>query len=265
KCEELGEINHASALNKFEDLVVAVRDNDIKQIIDLLREHVPMLPILAQNDPLVEAIRNGHRDVVFLLLCAGVPMCNCSIDDLTPLEAAHNTLGLPALFPALMQKIYSDRLTSEISKISTQDDLHKCLAEGLRNIKGSILTKGDKSRWKFTESVGNRDLEARKLLVAASGLGLSLTVQLLGLEDVELRPLPKEDSPVDKAQEGNHLDTLYALCRDLKMAHKDSMILERLESDLLMTECNMLEKYAADDKIKLLIGLDELKVKTFLE
>ncbi|CAL4247630.1 unnamed protein product, partial [Meganyctiphanes norvegica] len=271
KFEELGDIDHASAADKFDELIEAAGNNRRDKVINLLKNHVPMLPILAERDPLVEAIRNGHQDVVFLLLSAGTPICNCSIDDLTPLEAAHNTLDLPALFPALMRKIHSDRLKAEKSKIPQADELHQQLAVGLVNIQKSILKHGDKyTKWQFTEnSDDGRHEEASRLLIAASGLGLSLTVQILGLENVELRPLPSEESPVDKAQAGDHLDTLYALCRDLKMApyatHKESKILKRLESDLLIAECNIFKKYALTEKIKLLLGLDEHKVQIFLE
>ncbi|CAL4094536.1 unnamed protein product, partial [Meganyctiphanes norvegica] len=105
KCDKLGYIDHGSAADKFDELVEAARNNSIDEMKKLLKNHVPMLPVLAERDPLVEAIRNGHQDAVFLLISAGTPMCNCSIDDLTPLEAAHNTLGLPALYPALMRKV----------------------------------------------------------------------------------------------------------------------------------------------------------------
>lgn len=103
--EELGDINIEEAVVKFDDLVAAARQGDTDTLRDLLMDHVPLLPQCAKIDPLVEAIRHDQRDTVFFLLCAGAPLCNRSIEDLTPLEVAHNTLGLPACFPALIRKV----------------------------------------------------------------------------------------------------------------------------------------------------------------
>lgn len=97
--------NLHEATDKAEDLVAAAKRGDNECIIKLLLEGVPLLPMCALADPLVEAIRHNHRDTVFLLLCAGTPLCNRSIEDLTPLEAAHNTRDLPGCFPALMRKV----------------------------------------------------------------------------------------------------------------------------------------------------------------
>ncbi|CAL4247190.1 unnamed protein product, partial [Meganyctiphanes norvegica] len=88
----------------YEELLKSVRESDTSTITKLLKEHVPMLPMFAKEDLLAVALRNSNAETVFLLLCAGVPLCNCSIDDLTPFEVSHNTIGLPALFPALMRK-----------------------------------------------------------------------------------------------------------------------------------------------------------------
>ncbi|CAL4176243.1 unnamed protein product, partial [Meganyctiphanes norvegica] len=263
-------IDHASAAAKNDELIEAARENNIEKITKLLKNHVPMLPISAEKDPLVEAIRNGCQNAVFFLICAGTPICNCSIDDLTPLEAAHNTLGLPAIFPAMMRKIYSDRLIAERSKIPQSEDLHLQLAEGLDNIQKSILEKGDKSRWHILPDSGDRSKQARKILVDASELGLSLTVQLLGLEDFELRPNHNEASPIEKAQEKDHYDTLYALCRDLKLCpyaklRKSNEIMERLEEDLCIAECIIFKKYAPAEYVLLLLDIDEDKVQDFLE
>ncbi|CAL4066609.1 unnamed protein product, partial [Meganyctiphanes norvegica] len=78
KVKELGDIDNISAAEKFDELVEAAGSNQIDKIIKLLKNHVPMLPILAKHDPLVEAIRNGYTDVVFLLISAGASICNCS-------------------------------------------------------------------------------------------------------------------------------------------------------------------------------------------
>ncbi|CAL4177864.1 unnamed protein product, partial [Meganyctiphanes norvegica] len=97
-------IKHEACSDKFDDLLNAVKHNHTLEITKHLEEHIPMI-MYGKEFLLNEALRSSHAEAVFLLLCAGVEICNCSMEDLTPLEVAHNTIGLPALFPALMRKV----------------------------------------------------------------------------------------------------------------------------------------------------------------
>lgn len=87
----------------FPALVEASKKGNTKQLRQLLQQGVPVLPFSATTEPLVEAIRHNQRDAVFLLLSAGAPLCNRSIEDITALEASYNTI--PAIFSALIRKV----------------------------------------------------------------------------------------------------------------------------------------------------------------
>ncbi|CAL4186027.1 unnamed protein product [Meganyctiphanes norvegica] len=215
------------------------------------------------------AIGIGDVETVFLLLCAGVPICNCSIEDLTPLEVAHNTKGLPALFPALMRKVYADKLKDEISKIVSNDDTHQKLKNAMGIMVENILQNGHICNWKFDASdKKTQNIEAKKLLCVASSLGLSLTVKLLGLEDVDLHPLPGEENPVYNALCGHHIDTLYALFRDLKFAPyttaKQENIPRKVKLDFWITENKIFKRKIYDDVNQLLLDVNEKEIESYL-
>lgn len=103
--ERRGQIDRQLAKSKFPELVKASQEGDTGRMMQLLMEHVPTLPIAAEKDPLVEALRNRHRDAVFLLLAAGAPLCNQYVVHLTSLEVSHHMVGQPALFPAIIRKV----------------------------------------------------------------------------------------------------------------------------------------------------------------
>lgn len=101
-------VSSAKSILRFSDFVEASRTGNVKVMQDLLMKGVKVLPLGSHRDPLLEAIQGGHRDAVFLLLSAGAPLCAHGLVGNTPFEAAHNTIGLPALFPALIRKVSSN-------------------------------------------------------------------------------------------------------------------------------------------------------------
>lgn len=86
-------------------MVHASAKGDEDAVRKLLVSGVRVLPLGGRRDPLMEAVRGGHRNTVFLLLAAGAPLCAYGLLGNTPFEAAHRTLGLPGLFPALIRKV----------------------------------------------------------------------------------------------------------------------------------------------------------------
>nr|XP_053656955.1 uncharacterized protein LOC128705867 [Cherax quadricarinatus] len=129
----------------------------------LLKTGVPLLPMAARADPLLHAIRHNQRDAAFLLLSAGAPLCNQSIEDLTPLEGAHNTLGLPAVFPALIRMAYSEKIQMEIqtlkgSKITGKEEDE--LFQAMESYQKTFKISGNFS--KFILESNNYDERSKK-------------------------------------------------------------------------------------------------------
>lgn len=87
---------HASILD-------AVRRGDFS----LLEKNLcsSLLPLGAQADPLVEAVKSGKLRIVMLLSSAGAPICGLPLVSVSPLQASHMNPNLPAIFPALMRKV----------------------------------------------------------------------------------------------------------------------------------------------------------------
>lgn len=101
----LGTPKSTPSLDKFPEMVHASARGDEDAVRRLLVSGVRVLPLGGHRDPLLEAVRGGHRNTVFLLLAAGAPLCAYGLLGNTPFEAAHRTLGLPGLFPALIRKV----------------------------------------------------------------------------------------------------------------------------------------------------------------
>ncbi|ROT63875.1 Rab2a protein [Penaeus vannamei] len=244
--EKLGPLQEPT-IEQHEELVTACRMGDTSRIRKLLRLNVPVLPMYARADPLREAIRHHQRDVLLLLLSAGAPLSSRHGSCITPLEAAHTQQGLPACFPAIMRKVTAERLEHEASRVSPDVEELKGLREGMRTYTQQILDVGIKARWILNSRCREeRGKEARRLLAQAADLGLSLTCQLLSLEDVFLNPLPGEDSPVAMAVSRNHIDTQLTLCRDLGLSPFFSPGTEslhlKLQHELWLNERKRLEE-----------------------
>ncbi|XP_042229577.1 uncharacterized protein LOC121871401 isoform X2 [Homarus americanus] len=247
----LGMINSAESLARFKDLVEASRTGNVTVMQDLMMKGVRILPLGTRKDPLLEAIQGGHRDAVFLLLSAGAPLCAHGLLGNTPFEAAHNTIGLPALFPALIRKAFCNRLQAEMEMIPGSDDIQNIMNDGMAYLKTIAEVSGHRlgeelntwlDRWPTSSSLNYTDM-----LAVAAGLGLTLTCQLLGVAGVCLNPLPNHLHPLAQAVNNNHLETAYSLCRDLKMNPCSSnynfdKISEQLMNDLLESELQKFER-----------------------
>ena len=98
-------MDSSPSLEKFPEVVQASARGDEAALRKLLLGGARVLPLGGRRDPLLEAVRGGHRNTVFLLLAAGAPLCAHGLLGNTPFEAAHHTIGLPALFPALIRKV----------------------------------------------------------------------------------------------------------------------------------------------------------------
>lgn len=129
----------------------------------------------------------------------------------------------------------------------------KELREGLNTYTQQILDVGNRARWILSNRCRKqRGKEARRLLAQAADLGLSLTCQLLSLEDVFLNPLPGEASPLAVAAARGHINTQLTLCRDLRLnpffsPRTETLPLE-IQRELLLSERKSLEEsYSSDD------------------
>ncbi|XP_064085230.1 uncharacterized protein LOC135200510 [Macrobrachium nipponense] len=196
KCLELDNSDPANGIDHFDDLVNAARQGDTCRLQGLLKR-TPLLPVSAREDPLVEAIRHHQRDAMFMLLAAGAPIANRSVGEVTPLEAAHNTLGLAACFPAVLRKVFCERMEDEISRVSQEDETLKPLRQSMTAYNLQVMDVGSKARWIFQEKdeVTRPQERPGVCFLQASALGLSISCQLLGLENYSLHPLPGEPNP----------------------------------------------------------------------
>lgn len=239
----------------FEVLLEAVRTGNTERTCKLLLDGVPMLPMSAEVDPLVEAMRNNQLATVFLLLSAGSPICNRSIEDLSPLEAAHNTLELPACYAAIMRKVFCDRLTVEKSVAQTdQGSSLMSLSSIIGNHIKSIKNEGKEAEGNEPRNIRDNVKYSkwiRSVLVKAANNGLSLTCLLLGQKDSYLHPLPAEENPFDEASTNRHYDTQFALCRDLDMVpfscKENNMLPDTLLKDMYSRDFYILQKNYASE------------------
>ncbi|KAK7083189.1 hypothetical protein SK128_013134 [Halocaridina rubra] len=218
-CTELDPINSEKAIDHYHALVLAVRQGNTHQIRDFLLHHVPLLPLVAKSDLLVEAILHRQRNTLFMLLSSGIPLCNRSIGEVTPLEVAHNTLGIPACFPALIRKAHNDKLGFEIARLPNDSEEYGPLKQSMTAYNLQIMDVGNKAKWVFPmKERSERCKEAKHLLIQASELGLTLTCQLIGLEDLCLHSLSGEPNAFQRAFANKHRDTQVVLYRDLGMS-----------------------------------------------
>ncbi|XP_069180059.1 uncharacterized protein [Procambarus clarkii] len=254
KCEELGERTTDERAGRQEELVSAAEQGNTGAIRALLLEGVPIMPVTARADPLLHAIRHSQRDAVLMLLSAGAPFCSQTIEGVTPLEAAHNTLGLPAVFPAIMRKAYCERLEDEMTRVSQENESMKTLRKAMSDYSVQVMDVGSRARWIFSSTEPQRRVaEARTLLTQAAHMGLAFTCQLLGLESMYFHSLPGEESPLKKAISHMQTDTQAVLYRDLKLApvtcgtvHHDTLTSKYL-NNYSVSECQALENYCSTE------------------
>ncbi|XP_042874798.1 uncharacterized protein LOC122254974 [Penaeus japonicus] len=252
-------VENAEESDSFEELVAAAQENDVKNLEKLLVHVSPLLPLDATQDPLTEAVKRGNLDAALVLMCAGAPLCGLPLDCITPLEAAHGRADLLALLPAILRKEYANKLKDEASRISSRDPQSVDLQENIEGFATEVEEIGPKAVWRFTrdyeEDKEARSKKARELLCAAAGLGLPLSCQMLGLEDVHLHPLPREDTPIRSALKGKKENMLYILFRDLHMslsAESDSRLPSAFYKEALKSELKKFKQFCI--RMKLLAG-----------
>lgn len=247
----LGTPKSSPSLDKFPEMVHASARGDEDAVRRLLVSGVRVLPLGGHRDPLLEAVRGGHRNTVFLLLAAGAPLCAYGLLGNTPFDAAHRTLGLPGLFPALIRKEFCDRLQEELEELSASDKEHTGTVEGLIQLKSIAEVSGHRlgdqlNSWRDRRSSISFPNPTDTLNLAAS-LGLTLTCQLLGVAGVPLHPLPHLPHPLVRALTRGYYHTAYSLCRDLKMnpfsaGAAANTVPEQLVADLQEGELKRFEK-----------------------
>ncbi|XP_047490054.1 uncharacterized protein LOC125039803 [Penaeus chinensis] len=197
----------------FKTVLDAIKRKETSSVKDLLLSEPPPEPLDATDDLLTEAVKRGLLEVTTMLLSSGVPLCSHSLVSITPLEIAHSVSGIPAILPALLRREYANKLRFETSKILGHDQESTRLQSHMMEFASELESKGKDASWHFTE-----EENIRKYLCIAAGLGLTLTCQVLGLDDVFLQPLLNEEKPVKKAVENKHKHMLTVLYRDLNMS-----------------------------------------------
>ncbi|XP_037791303.1 uncharacterized protein LOC119586630 [Penaeus monodon] len=197
----------------FKTVLDAIKTKETASVKALLLSGLPSAPLDTTDDLLTKAVKQGLLEVTAMLLSLGVPLCSHSLVSITPLEIAHSISGIPAILPALLRREYANKLRFETTKILGYDQESTLLQSRIKEFASEIESKGKDASWHFTE-----EENIRKYLCIAAGLGLSLTCQVLGLDDVFLQPLLDEDKPVKKAMENKHPHMLSVLYRDLNMS-----------------------------------------------
>ncbi|XP_063592779.1 uncharacterized protein LOC134769928 [Penaeus indicus] len=252
----------------FRELVTAAQENNVGEIRNLLLRRTHLLPLGAKHDPLTEAVRRGHLEAATMLLSAGAPLCGRPLVSITPLETAHRKADLQGLLPAILRKEYVNKLKHEASTLKGGESVTD-LQENVENLAAELEDVGPEATWAFTREYRNkkdRSKKAREFLCAAAGLGLPLTCQLLGLEDVHLHPLPREASPVYSALKGSKQETLYVLFRDLHMSlsvGSDTRLPKGFHDEVLDNEienfkknCRKMKEFAGKSADSLIKELD---------
>ncbi|CAL4065225.1 unnamed protein product, partial [Meganyctiphanes norvegica] len=228
----------------FKNLNDAAAHNDIEDMMILIEEGAPLEAQDGYSGMLHHAITMGHRDASLMGLAAGASTRGRSSDGLTILDAAHRTPNIPALFPAIIRDEYCLSLKVELKKIPKEKRYIE-LRGGLNNLMNGIQNYGHRAKWKHNE---NND--QWQLLVAAAGLGLTLTCQFLGWGEVRTSRLPHDtEHPLLAALSNSQNYIIWSLCRDMVMNPYlvPGLDIERFPSGLLdfMLQC---EK----DKIELM-------------
>lgn len=133
---------HASILD-------AVRRGDFS----LLEKNLcsSLLPLGAQADPLVEAVKSGKLRIVMLLSSAGAPICGLPLVSVSPLQASHMNPNLPAIFPALMRKEYTSKLRYEAQSVPADPEGADRMRNLIERLADDVESMGDKASWSFTK------------------------------------------------------------------------------------------------------------------
>ncbi|CAL4085726.1 unnamed protein product, partial [Meganyctiphanes norvegica] len=246
-----GEITMKSKIDQWPKLIKGTKENDIETVKQLLLDTIPILPLSSTTDPLREAIQRGNIELTMLLLSAGAPLCGRPLVGLNSLEISHSAPGLTVFLPALIRREFYNCLRSESEMIFSNDSNLVQLKHTVINLSESVRKNGyENTNWKFsTESTdrSERSKEARKMLMLAASVGMGLTCQILGLEDVFLHPLPFENSPDIDAKP----NALVIFCRDLdlSLSLKDVNISSHLKEEYEEYNFQKLRKFCKQNLI----------------
>ncbi|CAL4078400.1 unnamed protein product [Meganyctiphanes norvegica] len=245
------DMNMRLKIDQWTKLQKGTVENNLEVVSGLILDNVPILPLSSTSDPLKMAICRGYVELTMLLLSTGAPLCGRPLVGLNSLEISHSTPGLTAFLPALIRREFYNCLRSETKLFTNKDTTWDVLKAAVLDLSEAIKKYGFKNvNWKFSNNysdMSEKSAEARKLLSLAASMGMGLTCQMLGLEDVFLHPLPLEISPNSNAKP----NTLHILCRDLdlslslKVGNIPSHLKEENENDNL----NKLKKFCKSSSI----------------
>ncbi|CAL4119632.1 unnamed protein product [Meganyctiphanes norvegica] len=197
----------------YPSLLEAAGRGDTEEVHSMLNNRTPLWLMKEKEDPLLKAIKGEHRDTVLLLLSAGSSICTNCMAGNTSLEIAETTLGICSVFHAIFRKEFCNQLQREVDMVCGDCKSSRELKIQLQYLRLQVLTDG------FELSKLSFNGDCQKLLTTVAGLGLSLSCQLLGMSDTgpRLNLFPGEMQPFSEALDSGNLDTMYVLCRDLKV------------------------------------------------
>ncbi|KAK7041539.1 hypothetical protein SK128_017080 [Halocaridina rubra] len=208
------EIKNPSAEMPSIDLATACSEGDLESVAQHLRCLPSLRLSLAHPDNLLsQAVKGGHRDLMLLLLSAGESILRGCVGSTTVLEFAHTTDDTPAIFPAILRKVFCDSLTGEINKIPGYDLPSKTLRTALKDAKRVVYREG------FDAMILCKLPKDRHLLCEAAKLGLSVTCQLLAMGGSRVVALRHEDHLFTSAVRDATVlreNMLYTIVNDLK-------------------------------------------------
>ncbi|XP_042887759.1 uncharacterized protein LOC122263416 [Penaeus japonicus] len=137
---------------------------------------------------------------------------------------------------------YVNKLRFEAKRIEGHDQESLSLREHMQKLASDIESIGNDASWGVQE-----EQEIRKYLCIAARLGLPLTCQALGLDDVFLQPLLDEDKPVKKAVESKQTHVLIVLYRDLKMSlfstTDETTLPKEMKDNVIQCELKQLNRF----------------------
>lgn len=136
-----------------------------------------------------------------------------------------------------------------------------------KDIKTIIEKSGHKLATELSKWMDQRPVDSlhnfNEMLTSAASLGLTLICQLMGVAGVRLNPLPNEQQPLLEAHNNNQHNTVYALCRDLKMNPYSAGVINDVISDQLRNDLIQSELMIFERKLRK-ANLDEVTVENLL-
>lgn len=145
-------------------------------------------------------------------------------------------------------------MDDEKSGVDQEDEECQKLKKSIGDYNLQVMDVGSKARWIYScKDTTQREIEARTLFTKSTEFGLSLTCQILGLENVYLNSLPGQTKPFENAISYSRTDTQCVLYRDLKLVpfvcnsvYLDAMPLHQLQTQWT-NEFHILRDVCFDD------------------